>query len=37
MLLKISKATGIGQRTVQTTLAEYKNKGTVSSPNKKKN
>jgi len=36
MLLEISKSTGIGQRTVQTTLAEYKNKGTVSSPNKKK-
>ncbi|KAE9523362.1 hypothetical protein AGLY_016310 [Aphis glycines] len=36
MVLKISKASGIGQRTIQTTLAEYKNKGTVSSPNKKK-
>jgi len=36
MILKISKACGIGQRTIQTTLAEYKNKGTVSSPNKKK-
>lgn len=36
MLLAISKSSGIGQRTVQTTLAEYKTKGTVSSPNKKK-
>lgn len=36
MILEISKSTGIGQRTVQTTLSEYKNKGTVSSPNKKK-
>lgn len=36
MLLEISKTTSIDQRTVQTTLAEYKNKGTVSSPNKKK-
>ncbi|XP_050066323.1 uncharacterized protein LOC126555442 [Aphis gossypii] len=36
MILKISKASGIGQRTIQTTLAEYRNKGTVSSPNKKK-
>lgn len=37
MLLEISKSSGIGQRTIQTTLAEYKTKGTVSSPNKKKN
>ncbi|KAL4156027.1 hypothetical protein QTP88_000062 [Uroleucon formosanum] len=36
MLLEISKSSGIGQRTVQTTLTEYKTKGTVSSPNKKK-
>jgi len=36
MLLEISKSSGIGQRTVQTTLAEYKTKGTVSSPNKNK-
>lgn len=36
MLLEISKSSGIDQRTIQTTLAEYKNKGTVSSPNKKK-
>lgn len=36
MVLKISKASGIGQQTIQTTLVEYKNKGTVSSPNKKK-
>ncbi|CAI6346881.1 unnamed protein product [Macrosiphum euphorbiae] len=36
MLLEISKSSGIGQRTIQTTLAEYKKKGTVSSPNKKK-
>lgn len=36
MILEISKLSGIGQRTIQTTLAEYKNKGTMSSPNKKK-
>ncbi|XP_050443987.1 uncharacterized protein LOC126847646 [Adelges cooleyi] len=36
MLVEISKASGIGQRTIQTTLAEYKKEGTVSSPNKKK-
>jgi len=36
MLLEISKASGIGQRTVQTTLSEYKKQGTVSSPTKKK-
>lgn len=36
MLLEICKSSGIGQRTVQTTLAEYKTKGTVSSPNKNK-
>lgn len=36
MIIEISKSSGIGQRTVQTTLSEYKNKGTVSSPNRKK-
>lgn len=36
MLLEVCKTSGIGQRTVQTTLAEYKTKGTVSSPNKNK-
>jgi len=36
MLVEISKSSGIGQRTIQTTLAEYKKEGTVSSPNKKK-
>ena len=36
-LIKLmSKEIGIGQRTISTTLSEYKNKGTVSSPNKKK-
>lgn len=34
--MEISKSSGIGQRTIQTTLAEYKKEGTVSSPNKKK-
>ncbi|XP_008181493.1 uncharacterized protein LOC100162028 [Acyrthosiphon pisum] len=32
----ISKTSGVGQRTVGSTLAEYKTKGTISSPNKKK-
>ncbi|XP_050065818.1 uncharacterized protein LOC126554842 [Aphis gossypii] len=36
MILGISKSTGIGQHTVQTTLSEYQKQGTVSSPNKKK-
>jgi len=36
MIVSVSKTTGIGQRTVQTTLAEYKKEGTVSSPNKKR-
>ncbi|KAL4113795.1 hypothetical protein QTP88_017368 [Uroleucon formosanum] len=36
MLLEVCKTSGIGQRTIQTTLAEYKKKGTVSSPNKNK-
>lgn len=36
MLVDISKSSGIGQRTIQTTLSEYKKQGTVSSPNKKK-
>lgn len=36
MLVDMSKQSGIGQRTIQTTLAEYKKAGTVSSPNKKK-
>ncbi|XP_027843956.2 uncharacterized protein LOC114124782 [Aphis gossypii] len=35
-IVEISKSTGLGQRTVQTTLSEYKNQGTVSSPNKKR-
>jgi len=36
MIVAVSKTTGIGQRTVQTTLAEYKKEGTVSSPNQKR-
>lgn len=32
----ISHQTGIGQRTISTTLSDYKKKGTVSSPNKNK-
>jgi len=36
MIVSVSKTTGIGQRTVQITLAEYKKEGTVSSPNKKR-
>lgn len=36
MIIYISTTSGIGQRTVQNTLAEYRNKGTVSSPKKKK-
>jgi len=36
MIYEISKTSGIGQRTVQSTLSEYKKKGSVSSPNKKK-
>jgi len=36
MIYEISKTTGLGQRTVQTTLSEYKKQGSVSSPNKKK-
>lgn len=36
ILFDISKSSGIGQRTIQTTLSEYKKQGTVSSPNKKK-
>jgi len=32
----ISKEIGIGQRTISTTLSEYRKKGTVSPPNKKK-
>jgi len=35
-IVEISKSTGLGQRTVQTTLSEYKNQGTVSSPNNKR-
>ncbi|VVC31060.1 Winged helix-turn-helix DNA-binding domain, partial [Cinara cedri] len=35
-IVEISKTTGLGPRTVQTTLSEYKNQGTVSSPNKKR-
>uniref|UniRef100_A0A2S2R642 Tc1-like transposase DDE domain-containing protein n=1 Tax=Sipha flava TaxID=143950 RepID=A0A2S2R642_9HEMI len=36
MIVEISKMTGIGQRTVQNTLAEYRKDGVVTSPNKKK-
>lgn len=36
LIVDISRTTGIGQRTIQTTLGEYKKEGTVSSPNKKK-
>eukprot|EP00102_Acyrthosiphon_pisum_P012353 XP_008181464.1 PREDICTED: uncharacterized protein LOC103308939 [Acyrthosiphon pisum] len=36
LIADISRTTGIGQRTIQTTLGEYKKEGTVSSPNKKK-
>jgi hypothetical protein len=36
MLVEISKSSGIGQHTIQTTLVEYKREDTVSSPNKKK-
>lgn len=36
MVLEISKASGIGQRTIQATLSEYKSQGTVSSPSKKR-
>ncbi|XP_060861942.1 uncharacterized protein LOC132938975 [Metopolophium dirhodum] len=32
----ISQETGIGQRTISKTLSEYKRKGTISSPNRKK-
>ncbi|CAI6374510.1 unnamed protein product [Macrosiphum euphorbiae] len=35
-IVDISKSTGLGQRTVQITLSEYKNQGTVLSPNKKR-
>lgn len=35
-IVEISKSSGIGQRTIQTTLSEYKNHGTVSSPIKTK-
>lgn len=36
-LIKLmSKEIGIGQRTITTTLSEYKKKGTISSPNKTK-
>jgi len=36
MIKIISEESGIGQRTVSVTLSEYRNKGTVSSPNKTK-
>lgn len=36
MIEEISKSCGIGRRTIITTLSEYKNQGTVTSPNKKK-
>ncbi|KAL4101220.1 hypothetical protein QTP88_021240 [Uroleucon formosanum] len=36
LIVAISRTTGIGQRTIQTTLGEYKKEGTVSSPNKRK-
>lgn len=36
IIVAVSKTTGIGQRTVQITLAEYKKEGTVSQPNKKR-
>lgn len=36
MLLEISKSSGIGQRTIQTTLSEYESQGTVSSPSKER-
>jgi len=36
MIVYISNTTGIGQRTIQNTLAEYRNEGSVTSPNKKK-
>ncbi|CAI6371147.1 unnamed protein product [Macrosiphum euphorbiae] len=35
LIVSISRTTGIGQRTIQTTLGEYKKERTVSSPNKK--
>ncbi|XP_025202892.1 uncharacterized protein LOC112599971 [Melanaphis sacchari] len=34
LIKKISKTSGVGQKTVERTLAEYKAKGIVSSPNK---
>ncbi|KAL4082907.1 hypothetical protein QTP88_029561 [Uroleucon formosanum] len=36
LIKKISITSGVGQKTVERTLAEYKAKGIVSSPNKKK-
>lgn len=36
LILEISKASGVGQRTIQTTLSEYKSQGTVSSPSKER-
>lgn len=36
MIVDISKTTGIGQRTIQNTLAEYRNEGSVTSTKKKK-
>jgi len=36
IIKKISEESGIGQRTVSVTLSEYRNKGSVTSPNKTK-
>jgi len=36
MIRQISKASGVGQRTICMTVAEYRKQGTVSSPNKRK-
>ncbi|XP_060846761.1 uncharacterized protein LOC132926422 [Rhopalosiphum padi] len=36
LIVSISRTTGIGQRTIQTILGEYKKEGIVSSPNKRK-
>jgi predicted transcriptional regulator len=36
IIKKISEESGIGQRTISVTLSEYRNKGSVKSPNKTK-
>ena len=36
LIKSMSQEIGIGQRTIITTISEYRRKGTVSSPNKKK-